>query len=82
MIEITLDVDIIHRLTNRHKLFIVNLFIAQDSVLTLFCLQSLSVLSGSWNLIQQTAFSSAESDTILWIFVQKINWIEIEMKAS
>lgn len=38
MIEITLDVDIIHRLTNRHKLFIVNLSIAQDSVLTLFCL--------------------------------------------
>ena len=40
VIEITLDVDIAaaHRLTNRHKLFIVNLSIAQDSALTLFCL--------------------------------------------
>ena len=38
VMEITLDVDIVHRLTNRHKLFIVNLFIAQDSALTLFCL--------------------------------------------
>ena len=40
VMEITLDVDIAeaHRLTNRHKLFIVNLSIAQDSALTLFCL--------------------------------------------